>query len=96
MCERENWSVSGFLTNIKKGMVNEYEWTGNVRELQHVLERACIMAGSGSLRLEHFDFFLSRIYKSYYILSNDNSYYYSSKYCWPNRRPSIFNDKKIL
>ena len=40
--------------------------------------------------------FLSRIYKSYYILSNDNSYYYSSKYCWPNRRPSIFNDKKIL
>ena len=27
MCERENWSVSGFLTSIKKGMVNEYEWT---------------------------------------------------------------------
>ena len=27
MCERENWSASGFLTNIKKGMVNEYEWT---------------------------------------------------------------------
>ena len=27
MCERDNWSASGFLTNIKKGMVNEYEWT---------------------------------------------------------------------
>ena len=28
LCVREkNWSASGFLTNIKKGMVNEYEWT---------------------------------------------------------------------
>jgi transcriptional regulator with PAS, ATPase and Fis domain len=54
------------IKDIKKdvfALFNEYEWGGNVRELQHVLERACIMAGSGSLKLEHFDFFLSRIYK---------------------------------
>ena len=41
-----------------------YDWKGNVRELMHVLERACIMAGSGPLNIEHFDFLLSRIYRS--------------------------------
>jgi len=54
------------VTEIKKevyALFNEYEWIGNVRELQHVLERACITAGAGALKLEHFDFLLSRIYK---------------------------------
>ena len=27
LCVRENWSAGGFHTKIKKGMVNEYEWT---------------------------------------------------------------------
>ncbi|HHZ01486.1 MAG TPA: sigma 54-interacting transcriptional regulator [Tissierellia bacterium] len=40
-----------------------HEWRGNVRELMHVLERACISAGSGQLKVEHFDFLLSRMYK---------------------------------
>lgn len=67
------------ITNIEKdvfSLFNEYDWVGNVRELQHVLERACVMAGSGSLRLEHFDFLLSRIYKKDNVnkeLPNDNS-----------------------
>ncbi|HHV26045.1 MAG TPA: sigma 54-interacting transcriptional regulator [Tissierellia bacterium] len=54
------------ITDIEKdvfSLFNEYTWEGNVRELQHVLERACVMARSGSLKLEHFDFLLSRIYK---------------------------------
>lgn len=54
------------ITEIKKevyALFNEYEWVGNVRELQHVLERACITVGTGPLKLEHFDFLLSRIYK---------------------------------
>jgi two-component system response regulator HydG len=41
----------------------QYTWTGNVRELKHVLERACIAAGEGPLKLEYFDFLLSRMYK---------------------------------
>ncbi|CCQ98719.1 conserved hypothetical protein [[Clostridium] ultunense Esp] len=54
------------ITDVSKdvfGLFKEYEWPGNVRELQHTLERACIMAGSGSLKLEHFDFLLPRIFK---------------------------------
>lgn len=44
-------------------LFNEYDWVGNVRELQHVLERASIMVGTGPLKLEHFDFLLGRVYK---------------------------------
>lgn len=57
-----------------------YEWSGNVRELKHVLERACIMAGSGQLCIEHFDFLLSRMYKKNSepkkIISDNNSLNY--------------------
>jgi transcriptional regulator with PAS, ATPase and Fis domain len=31
-----------------------YEWKGNVRELENVIERAMIMCDSNTLRLEHF------------------------------------------
>ncbi len=44
-------------------LFNEYEWDGNIRELQHVLERACVMVGTGPLKLEHFEFLLNRLYK---------------------------------
>lgn len=56
-----------YITDIQKdvfSLFKEYTWDGNVRELQHVLERACVMARSGTLKLEHFDFFLSRVYKN--------------------------------
>lgn len=54
------------VTNINNevySLFKKYEWTGNIRELKHVLERACIAAGSGPLKLEHFDFLVSRFYK---------------------------------
>ncbi len=38
-----------------------YHWPGNIRELIHALERACVMLGSGELRVEHFDFLLRRM-----------------------------------
>lgn len=63
---RINKSYGLDITEIKKevyALFNEYDWVGNVRELQHVLERACITAGAGPLKLEYFDFLLSRIYK---------------------------------
>ena len=71
-----NHSLGLDITDIKKdvfALFNEYIWTGNVRELYHVLERACIMAGLGSLKLENLDFLLARIYKKNEI--NDNTSY---------------------
>ena len=44
-------------------LFSNYEWSGNVRELKHVLERACFMAGSGPLNIGHFDFLLLRMHK---------------------------------
>ncbi|WP_411680559.1 sigma-54 interaction domain-containing protein [Clostridium thailandense] len=68
------------ITGIKKDLLSlfkEYQWTGNVRELEHVLERGCIMAGSGPLQLEHFDFLLPRIYKNDHLseesINHENS-----------------------
>ena len=66
------------ITNISNdaySLFYNYEWSGNVRELKHVLERACITAGSGQLNIEHFDFLLSRMYKNSDIkkTSNDES-----------------------
>ncbi len=33
-------------------ILRRYDWPGNVRELRNVLERACIMAGTGPIRLQ--------------------------------------------
>ncbi|MEO8048795.1 MAG: helix-turn-helix domain-containing protein [Acidobacteriota bacterium] len=33
--------------------LREYHWPGNVRELRNVMERAGILAGSGTISLEH-------------------------------------------
>lgn len=64
------------ISNDVYSLFYKYEWTGNVRELLHVLERACISAGSGQLKIEHFDFLLTRMYKnsdSNKIITNDSS-----------------------
>lgn len=42
-------------------MFRTYEWKGNVRELEHVLERACVMAGWGVLDIQHLDFLVHKI-----------------------------------
>ena len=55
------------ITSVSDGVYSlfyNYEWLGNIRELKHTLERACISAGSGPLNIEHFDFLLSRMYKN--------------------------------
>lgn len=33
--------------------LHKYDWPGNVRELRNVLERACVLAAEGEIRLEH-------------------------------------------
>lgn len=65
--DKINTSYGLGITDINKDVLAlfyEYKWIGNVRELEHILECACIIAGSGPLKLEYFKVFLSRIYKN--------------------------------
>lgn len=41
-----------------------YHWPGNIRELEHVLERACVLTETGVLKEEDFHFFTSHLMKS--------------------------------
>lgn len=41
-----------------------YSWPGNIRELEHVMERACFIKGSGHLELGDFDFLSAKISKN--------------------------------
>lgn len=41
-----------------------YPWPGNIRELEHVMERACVLTESGILTEEHFQFFAPRLLKN--------------------------------
>ena len=65
--DKINTSYGLGITDINEDVLAlfyEYKWIGNVRELEHILECACIIAGSGPLKLEYFKVFLSRIYKN--------------------------------
>lgn len=37
-------------------MLNSYDWPGNIRELEHSIERACVLCGEGELMPDHFCF----------------------------------------
>lgn len=56
-------SISGINHNVY-ALLQSYTWKGNVRELEHAIERACVMCGYGELQLEHFKFLIPRIEKS--------------------------------
>lgn len=54
------------ITGIDKDVLKlfkQYKWKGNIRELEHTLERACVMAQSGVITLNDFDFLMPRIMK---------------------------------
>lgn len=44
-------------------LFEQYNWKGNVRELEHVIERACVMSSNSTLTVNDFDFFLPRVFK---------------------------------
>lgn len=44
-------------------LLEQHSWKGNVRELEHVIERACVMSSSSTLTINDFDFFLPRVFK---------------------------------
>ncbi|KVO82911.1 Fis family transcriptional regulator [Burkholderia ubonensis] len=41
------------LTDAARACLDAYAWPGNIRELRNVLERACLFADDGSIRVEH-------------------------------------------
>jgi transcriptional regulator with PAS, ATPase and Fis domain len=52
------------ITGIEDGVLRlfrTYKWPGNIRELEHVMERAAVMAISGELTLAHFEYLLPRM-----------------------------------
>lgn len=49
---RHGLSVEG-VDSETTAVLEGYGWPGNVRELRNVIERACILAGTGSIRPEH-------------------------------------------
>ncbi len=52
MNERHGCSVAGMSAELLERM-EAYEWPGNVRELRNTIERATILAGSGTIGVEH-------------------------------------------
>lgn len=52
------------ITGVHSGVLQlfyKYDWPGNIRELEHVMERASVIAAYGELDIEHFDYLLPRI-----------------------------------
>ncbi|RQR56890.1 PAS domain-containing protein [Burkholderia sp. Bp9126] len=41
------------LTDAARACLEAYAWPGNIRELRNVLERACLFADDGAIRVEH-------------------------------------------
>jgi transcriptional regulator with PAS, ATPase and Fis domain len=66
-----NCSILGISDEVLQHFLN-YNWPGNIRELEHVLERACVMSSTAILDVDHFDFFLPRIYQNYTAERNDS------------------------
>ena len=42
----------------------KYNWPGNIRELEHVIERAALACKRGTIELEHCNFIISKINKT--------------------------------
>lgn len=62
--EKVNRNHGLHITGIHRGVLQffrKYDWPGNIREFEHVIERAAVIAGVGELGMEHFDYLLPRI-----------------------------------
>lgn len=66
-----NCSIIGISDKVLQHFLS-YDWPGNIRELEHVLERACIMSSTTILDVDHFDFFLPRVYRNITTEGNDS------------------------
>lgn len=50
---RNELSITGLSPEVVQ-LLSTYSWPGNIRELEHCIERACVLCGSGMLEPEHF------------------------------------------
>lgn len=66
-----NLSIIGISDKVLQHFLS-YNWPGNIRELEHVLERACVMSSTAILDVDHFDFFLPRVYQNLITDGNDS------------------------
>ena len=66
-----NLSIIGISDKVLQHFLS-YNWPGNIRELEHVLERACVMSSTSILDVDHFDFFLPRVYQNLITDGNDS------------------------
>jgi two-component system nitrogen regulation response regulator GlnG len=48
------------ITPEAMGLLKQYNWPGNIRELENVIKRAAILSGNENLNVEDFSFFLGK------------------------------------
>lgn len=66
MIEKMNNKYGLGVTGISEEVFNifmEYDWDGNIRELEHLIERACVTAIYGDIECIHIEFLAQRIAK---------------------------------
>lgn len=51
--QRNDLSISGLSPEAVQ-LLSSYSWPGNIRELEHSIERACVLCESGVLECKHF------------------------------------------
>jgi transcriptional regulator with PAS, ATPase and Fis domain len=60
--KESGYCINGISDDVFQ-LFEQYNWKGNVRELEHVIERACVMSSGSTLTINDFDFFLPRVFK---------------------------------
>jgi PAS domain S-box-containing protein len=60
--KENNYHILDIEDNVIRRFTS-YSWPGNIRELEHVIERAAVMCRGGIFKEEHFDFFWDRMNK---------------------------------
>lgn len=58
--ERNGLSIQG-ITEDAYALLRGYFWPGNIRELEHTIERACVVQQEGFLTAAQFDFLTERM-----------------------------------
>jgi len=53
--KRNGLAVSGMGDGVIE-LLTAHDWPGNIRELEHCIERACVLCGAGYLHPRHFNF----------------------------------------
>jgi len=55
-------------------ILQSYSWPGNARELRHVIQRACVLTGTGILTRDDFDFFIRKTKKAKPDVQHDEDF----------------------